>query len=331
MPYSIVLILVALSLGCSEERSAVGPDLDSGAAKVAVSLANLAAAGRVEGVVTAADMDTLRVDLTVGTDRVARGVLSPIPVGTERRIELSVYSSDGLRTHGGFAGGLTVTESDTLEVAIALLPLSGAVGVTGTILDSNETVTYLVVFDATWSSATHPKGFPSVPHFSGLIGVNHNSNASFWTAGAAASEGIKDMAEEGKKVTLQGEFAVARRHGNAGTDISGGGVNPTPGSVTLEFEVERRFPLVTLVSMVAPSPDWFVGTSGLSLLDEAGNWKRQAVAQLFAYDAGTDGGVSYSSPNQALEPRLPIAALGGAPFLVEGSVPPLGTFTFVKR
>ena len=108
-------------------------------------------------------------------------------------------------------------------------------------------------------------------------------------------------------------------------------MNPSPGAISLDFEVERRFPLVTLVCMVAPSPDWFVGTSGLSLLDEDGTWRRQVVVDLYAFDAGTDGGVSYSSPNQPLDPRQPITALTYGRFLVGGEVPRLGTFTFAKR
>ncbi len=38
---------------------------------------------------------------------------------------------------------------------------------------------YTVHFDASWSEETHPDGFPSSPHFSGLIGGTHNDGVSF--------------------------------------------------------------------------------------------------------------------------------------------------------
>jgi len=329
-----LLALAMLSLTCCDDgRAPAGPQAEAGAAKLTVSLSPLSpqSVGRVTAELTAADMDTLRQDLTIGADGTARGIISSIPVGAGRKVELSVYSTDDLRTHAGYTAGLTVVEAETLDVAIALLPLSGAVGVSGTILDSNETVTYAVTLNATWSEATHPRDFPNVPHFSGLIGVIHNSNVRFWEEGQLASNGIKDMSEVGKKVTLQGEFAIARRNGNAGNDISGGEVNPSPGRLTLDFEVERQFPLVTLVCMIAPTPDWFVGTNGLSLLNEDGTWKLREQVELFGYDAGTDSGTSYSSPNQATVPREPIAALAEGVFRVEGEVPRLGTFTFVRR
>ena len=93
------------------------------------------------------------------------------------------------------------------------------------------------------------------------------------------------------------------------------------------FDVNVDFPLVTLVSMIAPSPDWFVGVSSLSLLEE-GSWLGSVVVELFAYDAGTDGGVIYTSPNEATEPRANISRITASPFDVAS---PLGTFTFTRR
>ena len=82
--------------------------------------------------------------------------------------------------------------------------------------------------------------------------------------------------------------------------------------------------LVTVVSMLAPSPDWFVGVSGLDL--RAGDhWVQQLVVPLVVYDAGTDSGSNFTSSNSPTFPRQPIAELTGFP--VEND-PPFGTFTF---
>ncbi len=76
--------------------------------------------------------------------------------------------------------------------------------------------------------------------------------------------------------------------------------------------------------MIAPSPDWFVGVHDLSLR-QGGEWRSEVTAQLFAYDAGTDSGASYTSPNQATQPQTPIQRIQSSPF---DSSTPLGTFTF---
>jgi hypothetical protein len=79
--------------------------------------------------------------------------------------------------------------------------------------------------------------------------------------------------------------------------------------------------------MVAPSPDWFVGVSGLSLI-ENGDWVAERMASLQPWDAGTDNGTTYASPNRDARPPRPIAPLDGHPVAFEGAVAPFGTFTF---
>ena len=111
-----------------------------------------------------------------------------------------------------------------------------------------------------------------------------------WVAGGLATTGIKDMAELGSKSALSGEIDVAIQAGIARSELSGGGVNPSPASVELVFDVHERFPLVSLVSMIAPSPDWFVGVAGLDLM-ENGRWRDSVTVELLPYDAGTDSGI----------------------------------------
>ena len=42
--------------------------------------------------------------------------------------------------------------------------------------------------------------------------------------------------------------------------------------------------------MVAQSPDWFVGVSGLPLLDAQGDWLSSRSLNLYPWDAGTEEG-----------------------------------------
>ncbi|MFO0915333.1 MAG: spondin domain-containing protein [Pirellulales bacterium] len=188
-----------------------------------------------------------------------------------------------------------------------------------------STVTYSVKFAATWSAATHPNAYPVGAHFSPLIGGVHSDQVSFWSPGSLASAGIEQMAEVGGTANLRSEVQAAMAAGKASAVIQGSGID-SPGSTTVSIDVSSEFPLVTLVSMVAPSPDWFVGVHELDLRDGDG-WKNQVIVDLFPYDAGTENGVGFSLSNPDTVPRQPVGRLG-FPFGVDD--PRLGTFTFTR-
>jgi len=186
---------------------------------------------------------------------------------------------------------------------------------------------YQVTFDALWSASTHPTDFPGRPHFSPLIGGTHRDGVVFWAPGALASAGMERMAELGAISPLDGEIEAAIGADRARFLLKGGNVPLSPGSTTFEFEITTTHPLVTLVTMVAPSPDWFVGVSGLSLMRD-GDWADEVVVSLPPWDAGTDSGASFEAPDEDTQPRAPIALLTGDPVVNGGAVAPMGRFTF---
>jgi hypothetical protein len=190
---------------------------------------------------------------------------------------------------------------------------------------AQSSATYEVRFDATWSSSTHPNAYPSGAHFSGPVGGTHDGSVHFWQPAAIASSGIEIMAETGSQGQLLAEVGAAIAAGSAGQTIATGSIG-SPGSVVTAFQVTDRFPLVTVVSMVAPSPDWFVGVDGLDLRQN-GFWVKQLTVPLLAWDAGSDSGANFTSPNFNTQPKEPIALITGGPFF--GTVP-LGTFTFTR-
>jgi Spondin_N/Secretion system C-terminal sorting domain len=192
-------------------------------------------------------------------------------------------------------------------------------------LQAQTSTIYELRFEATWSSATHPMSFPGNPHFSGLIGATHNDAVSFWNEGGLASPGIKSMAETGSKTALRGEFFTALNAGNVKRFIDQGGISRSPDSIVFSFRVDESHPLLTVVSMLAPSPDWFIGVSGLPLRDGTG-WIDQISIDLFTWDAGTDSGTNYTSANQATTPAVPVIRLLDVPMLVQGVVQPIGKF-----
>lgn len=184
--------------------------------------------------------------------------------------------------------------------------------------------TYTVTFDATWSAETHPAGFPPSPHFSGLIGGTHNAAIRFWAEGDLASLGVKQMAEWGSQPAHQAEVEAEIMAGNAGQVIVGDVLWVSPGQIETSFTITPDHPLVSLTTMIAPSPDWFTGVESLNLV-VADQWVTELVVPLYPFDAGTDSGVNYTSGDVATNPAVAIAAITDGLF-TPGV--PVGTLTF---
>ena len=166
-------------------------------------------------------------------------------------------------------------------------------------------LTYQWVFDATWSSQTHPVEFPSSAHFSPPIGALHNDQVVFWRVGALASDGIERMAEVGATSTFANEITAAAQAGNAAASPTLGAFLNSPGQTSSTFVTTEVFDRLSWVSMLAPSPDWFVGVDSLELRP-GGEWIEAVVIPLLTYDSGTDNGVTFGSSNSNTVPAQPI-------------------------
>ena len=197
-----------------------------------------------------------------------------------------------------------------------------------------ETVTYRLEVDNTWSQETHPGRMPPErAHFSWLGGGTHSDRISFWQEGQLASPGIVEMAETGVIDMLVGEIDQQIDEGNAFSSLpyrwwvcADGIVNESCGTSIFEFEVDSEFPLVTLVTMLGPSPDWFVGVSGLNLRDGA-RWRPQVVVDLHPYDGGTRSENEWALYGDFNNPPEPISLITDESEQLVGPAS-LGTMTF---
>ena len=177
--------------------------------------------------------------------------------------------------------------------------------------------TYQVTFNATWNAASphaHPEGvdgFPAGAHFSALIGAVHSADVQLWQPGESASPGIEQMAEEGRVAALEAE---ANSLDGTRQFLIGDGLPRTPGQVVLEDVLfTQAASRLTLVTMIAPSPDWFVGITGLDLFED-GVWLTTRTIDLHPYDAGTEEGTGYSTTNAPTDPQQPITRLSDHSF-----------------
>ena len=176
-------------------------------------------------------------------------------------------------------------------------------------------VEYMLEFEGIWDGA-HVEGgtLPGSAHFTTLIGATHDAGDPLWAAGGMATTGIENVAEVGSTSVLSSEIQARIVAGTAGEQVTLAGISSFPITTQTTFEIEIDDPNVSLISMVAPSPDWFVGVSDLSL--RSGNlWVTTLTVDLHPYDAGTEEGSGFSLSNPATIPQEPIALINGSPFV----------------
>jgi hypothetical protein len=171
----------------------------------------------------------------------------------------------------GEDGDLTTSECGEL-IAADLAPES-------------DSARYCVTFSAQWREA----GFGPVPgpaHFTTLIGAAVNEESQLWAADNSASPGFEKVAEAGTVALFTEEIELEIEGETALEVVSVKGTGAVE-ERHYELELTQTFPLYTFATMIAPSPDWFVGLSQFSLKNEAGNWLDAVSLELPAYDAGT--------------------------------------------
>ena len=170
---------------------------------------------------------------------------------------------------------------------------------------------YDITVTTIWNVMDHTS-VPVNAHWSPLVGATHKNVNDILEFGVTApmTDGIKNVAESGTNGNFHAEVDTAILAGNANQYLLQGfspfaGNNST--AAMKNVTVSEDFPLITLVSMVAPSPDWFIAVNSMNL--RSGNplinngWKDTFTVDVFAYDAGTDSGTDYGSANSIIKSK----------------------------
>lgn len=199
---------------------------------------------------------------------------------------------------------------------------------------SKDAAIYEVKFQGVWTAQSHPVDYPkggtlslSGAHFSGVIGAPHNEKYAIFAPGALATKGLELLSHKGSKSPLDEEIKSAQAAGNAGEIFDTGVFLDVTSPKTATFEVSDRFPLVSLVAMIAPSPDWFTGVSNLDLR-ENGQWVQSRTVEAYAWDSGTFDGATYAAAEQPSSPHQPVSANAAPPF---AGRKPIAILTFVRK
>ena len=156
--------------------------------------------------------------------------------------------------------------------------------------------------------------------------IAHPAGEAPWEEGGFASAEMRAFAATGDATVLtdagesRGHQVIARTNDEVGALL----LRPV-----LELTLDN--PCVSHASKLVPSPDWFIGFSGICTLDDAGHWLDQVTLTMVAYDAGIADGSEWTSNDHVPEtdPPEPIAELDIEPFRPAGT--PVAIITATRR
>lgn len=171
-------------------------------------------------------------------------------------------------------------------------------------------------YNVTFKNLMTPGRFgSSVPSdgflLSPLTAAGHSNRVSILSVRGYASKAIEVIAETGDNSMLKRNLRKLRadRQGVKNLDAGSGPVMAGK-YATVTVNVDCDHPFISAIAMIAPSPDWIVQISNMNMFSRRdGGFKRYSYGRLMAYDAGTDDGTEFSSPDSDTVPQKNIAPL----------------------
>lgn len=305
------LILACGALLCASPAKAAAPEFDANLPTTVNLTENSAIGTNVGSAFTASDADDDDLTYSVeGTDSSNFKITSSGQLQTDAHIDYEAKTSHSVTLRVADA-----TESDTHDLTINVTNQSdtGDSSLTPSAADPTVTrksrATYSIRINGTWTTSVTPGGLPSGDHFTRFVGGVHNDQVTFLTDGGTATSGVESMAEVGGTTGLQNEVNAQRPNADRAVTFGVPGVTGSRTHTGVTFTSDH--PRITLASMIAPSPDWFVGISGRTLLNSSGSWLGSLRVNLYPWDAGTENGTEFSLSNSATNPRGVITSIRG--------------------
>jgi len=180
---------------------------------------------------------------------------------------------------------------------------------------------------------TNPQlAVPSGAHVTTLIGMIHSKDTTLWKEGGLATPGLEDVAEVGSTIKMNAEIdpIIGKYKALSKFQIAPPAIN---GNVTTTLNFNTSYSYISFASMIAPSPDWFMGISSVNLLGNNNKWLDSLTLNIRVYDAGTENGNAFDYNNPSTVPQQPVTLLTPASVLANGntSLAPIATIYFKKN
>ncbi|KAH8233474.1 hypothetical protein KR026_008628 [Drosophila bipectinata] len=209
------------------------------------------------------------------------------------------------------------------------------------------------------------------------LGRTHNANYALYHIGQPATAAVKQFAETGRTDLLdsnvgeqqqqqmqaqaQAQIQMPRQSGKSPLgatartatapnerssnsersvfdEFSMPAIQMGAGRSEAKVFVDSNHSLVSLMTRIVPSPDWFIGVDSFELC-VGGSWIDTVTVELDPLDAGTDNGFTFTAPNWPTAPqgviyritsRYPAHPAGSFYYPKSKRLPPIATFQFIK-
>lgn len=230
--------------------------------------------------------------------------------------------------------GLGACHQQTAKDETADMTADSAAAPAATAMPQAGPARYRIEFTPLWTKANFPFEYPDTslihkPHFSGLIGTAHNANYSIYKEGQMPSPGLERLSEMGKHDPLDEEINAAIAAGNAVALTESDPLKDFSQTAKAEVAVDEAHPMVSIVAMIAPSPDWFAGVSDVNLM-ENGAWVASKTVDVMPWDSGGDDGTTYLADDVDTSPKKPTSLNKSRHFEKGGNVMPVARITFTR-
>ena len=210
----------------------------------------------------------------------------------------------------------------TIELSDPTNTVSETTSIDNITTKSNEIV-YKVIFHGRWSKQLHHPFYTKGAHMSPVVVLSHKIQDVLFKNGGFATKGLQIVTETENVDAISEELKALGNDGQI-LDFTIGTKIDVPGIDEVNIIVSEEKPKVTAISMIAPSPDWFVAVQNINLF-ENGEWVDIKHVETTLYDAGTDNGLTFNSRNSPTTPKETIHKFDD----IEISLP-LAYFEFIK-
>ncbi|XP_041979836.1 uncharacterized protein LOC121733606 [Aricia agestis] len=172
----------------------------------------------------------------------------------------------------------------------------------------DDMAVYKVTVRFLWSEEKFPKDYPLYrpkAQWSPVFGQSHNISYTLYRLGEVAKPSVRDFAQFGKLSDIVREGEEESSVYDQFSADAVGGVGETGNMVF----VDEEHTMVSVISRMIPSPDWFVGVDSLNLCVDS-KWLDQITLDLEPLDAGAASGLTFTAPRWATTPPAPVSRHG---------------------
>lgn len=194
-----------------------------------------------------------------------------------------------------------------------------------------DTAKYKIIIEGTWKYPDHT--IPPTEHFTTFVGCTHNESTNIFKINSLASISVERVAEDGNSTPLKTGIRnyISTNKATDSISIEPAGITTKDSAV---ITVTKNNSYVSFISMIAPSPDWFVGIDSYNLIQN-NNWVETVVIDGYGYDAGTESGDAfyYYGPATVPQENIKLLTPQNASVLANGNavIAPMIKVYFIKQ